>query len=353
MDIKELIINQLAEEGKIKVSDIVKLTGFSRVYIHRYFRELQNEGKIHLIGKANQTHYLLTETKAAQPVKESLRVHRMLRNKDLAEDVVLDQIKSESKIFSGLPSNIESIISYALTEMLNNAIEHSQTDVIDINIERTGKRVWFDISDKGIGIFNNIMRKNGLKTHLEAIQDLLKGKQTTAPAFHSGEGIYFTSRLGDHFNIKSSQKNLIFDNIVADIFIKDIGRPVRGTKVSFEIGLDSKRIITDIFNQYTDDSFEFSKTEVKVKLFREGVEYISRSQARRIVTGLEKFKTVELDFAGVKTIGQGFADEIFRVWQSHHADTKIIPGNMGENVLFMIKHAVPDLQLVNNFDNKK
>ena len=347
MDIKQLILKELAKKGKIKVADVVKLTGFSRVYIHRHFRELRDDGKIALIGRSNQAHYILHNSEIWD-AKKPVRVHRMLRNRDLTEDIVLDQIKSESMIFSDLPSNIERIAAYAFTEMLNNAIEHSQTDLIDIVFERTSERVWFDISDKGIGIFNNIQQKKGLKTDLEAIQDLIKGKETTAPAFHSGEGIFFTSKLGDRLTIKSSQKSLVFDNIISDIFIKDLGRPVKGTKVFFSINLDSRKSISDVFDQYTGESFEFSKTEVKVKLFQEDVEYISRSQARRILTGLEKFKTVELDFAGIKTIGQGFADEVFRVWQSQHPDIKIIPKNMLQNVQFMVKHVVPSLQLVNN-----
>jgi len=352
MDIKRLILEELAKKGEIKVADIVKLTGFSRVYIHRYFRELRNEGKIALIGRSNQAHYIRNNPEI-RDANRPIRVHRMLQNKELTEDTVLEQIKSKSMIFSDLPSNIESIAAYAFTEMLNNAIEHSQTDLIDIVFERSGERVWFDISDKGIGIFNNIKQKKGLKTHLEAIQDLIKGKETTAPAFHSGEGIFFTSKLGDRLTIKSSQKSLIFDNIISDIFIKNLARPVKGTKVFFSINLDSRKSISDVFDQYTGESFEFSKTAVKVKLFQEGVEYISRSQARRILTSLEKFKAVELDFDGVKTIGQGFADEVFRVWQSQHPDTKIIPKNMLQNVQFMVKHVMPSLQLVYNSENKK
>jgi anti-sigma regulatory factor (Ser/Thr protein kinase) len=348
MDIKKTIIQQLAEKGEIKVSDIAKITGFSRVYIHRYFRELQNEGRICITGKANRARYVLTEAMETQANQESMRVHRMLRNNNLAEDRILDQIKSEGRILTELLPNIYSIFAYAFTEILNNSIEHSQTDLIDIVVERTAGNLCFNIYDRGIGIFNNIMSKKGLKTHLEAIQDLLKGKQTTAPDFHSGEGIYFTSKIADRMIIKGSNKSLIFDNIVPDVFIKDLHRQVVGTRVSFKIRLDSIRQITSVFNQYTNDSFEFSKTEVKVKLFREGVDYVSRSQARRILTGLEKFKTIELDFAGIKSIGQGFADEIFRVWKAHHANTKIVSKNIDENTLFMIKHVVPDLQLVNN-----
>ncbi len=67
---------------------------------------------------------------------------------------------------------------------------------------------------------------------------------------------------------------------------------------------------------------------------------ISRSQARRIMSGLEKFKTIILDFSGVETVGQAFADDVFRVWKNRHAGVKIVPKNMNENVVFMIKRAI-------------
>ena len=71
-----------------------------------------------------------------------------------------------------------------------------------------------------------------------------------------------------------------------------------------------------------------------------GTEYISRSQARRILGGLDKFRTVILDFKNVKTVGQGFADEVFRVWKRHYPNIDIVTKNANENITFMIKRAL-------------
>ena len=105
--------------------------------------------------------------------------------------------------------------------------------------------------------------------------------------------------------------------------------------------MKSKKTLPDLFNQYTDESFQFSKTGVKVKLYHQDVDYVSRSQARRILTGLEKFKTIELDFKDVKTIGQAFADEVFRIWQAQHKDVKFVIKDANENIMIMIKRAQP------------
>ena len=104
--------------------------------------------------------------------------------------------------------------------------------------------------------------------------------------------------------------------------------------------IDSERLLNEIFKRYTDNSYEFKKTEVKVKLYQLGADFLSRSQARRIVSGLEKFTQVLLDFSGVNNIGQGFADEIFRVWKNNNPQVIISYTNAHDDIVFMIKHVL-------------
>lgn len=351
MDIKESILKKLKKNKKLKVADIVKTTGFSRAYVNRFFQELKDEGKIVLVGKANKAQYVLAEKNTVmQAKKELLTVHRVLENKNLAEDVILNEIKKDSGIFLNLPKNISAIVDYAFTEMLNNAIEHSQSKKIDISMKRESNTVRFDVVDRGIGIFKHIIKKRNLKNDLEAIHILSKGKETTAPKEHSGEGIFFTSKVADILTIRSSAKKLIFHNILDDVFIKDI-KQVMGTKITFIINLESKRKLYETFRKYSGKSYEFSKTRINVKLYngqdaryigqrtaryKIDRDYLSRSQARRIVSGLDKFKTIILDFKDVETVGQAFTDEVFRVWQNKHPDIRIIPENANENIIFMI-----------------
>lgn len=66
------------------------------------------------------------------------------------------------------------------------------------------------------------------------------------------------------------------------------------------LGLKSKKTLSDLFNQYTDESFQFSKTGVKVKLYHQDIDYVSRSQAWRILAGLEEFRTIEFDFIDIE-----------------------------------------------------
>jgi len=79
-----------------------------------------------------------------------------------------------------------------------------------------------------------------------------------------------------------------------------------------------------------------SRMEIQIKLYKEGIDLISRSRVRQVLTGLEKFKSVILDFDKVPTVGQAFADEIFRVFALKHPGIKIKPINMNEAVAFMV-----------------
>ena len=65
---------------------------------------------------------------------------------------------------------------------------------------------------------------------------------------------------------------------------------------------------------------------------------VSRAQAKRLCNRFEKFQIVELDFSGIEEIGQGFAHEIFMVFQKAHENVNIVPLNMSERVEKMINH---------------
>ena len=54
---------------------------------------------------------------------------------------------------------------------------------------------------------------------------------------------------------------------------------------------------------------------------------------------VEKFREVMLDFEGVDTIGQAFADEIFRVFQTAHPDVEIVPMHAKPGIQGMITRA--------------
>ncbi len=337
MNLEQLLLKTAKLQGKVRATAMAKKAGVSRTYVKRILQKLCQDGQLMLIGKANQARYILAG-KIKSIATLPITTRQTLKNRHLNEDLVLREIEYSTAILVNLPKNIRNIIEYAFTEMLNNAIEHSRSKEIGVLINRQLRTIKFEVIDKGVGIFNNIRQKKHLTTVLDAIQDLLKGKQTTAPHQHSGEGIFFTSKVADVLVIQSFGKKLIFNNLINDVFIHDI-KTIKGTKVIFSINLKSKKNLRQIFKNYSGKAYGFSKTKVAIKLYELGNDYISRSQARRVLAGLEKFKRIILDFRGVKSVGQSFADEVFRVWQNNHPKIIITHKNTNENINFMIKRA--------------
>ncbi len=102
---------------------------------------------------------------------------------------------------------------------------------------------------------------------------------------------------------------------------------------------DTKRTIEKVFDEFSSgpDDYLFNKTIIPVRLAQyENEKLVSRSQAKRLLTRVEKFQNVVLDFEGVSSIGQAFADEIFRVYPQTHTKINLVPINMEENVKKMI-----------------
>jgi hypothetical protein len=116
----------------------------------------------------------------------------------------------------------------------------------------------------------------------------------------------------------------------------------KGTFIQMVLSSGSTRTTQEVFDSYAaGEDYGFTKTVIPVFLAEYGNEnLISRSQAKRLLMRFEKFKEIVLDFDKVKSIGQAFADEIFRVFQSEHPSVRLIPINANEEVTRMIQRAL-------------
>lgn len=336
MGLKEQILAVAEAKKHFKTADVMTAIndGAARSYVSTVINSMVSDGGLVREGSGRWSIYALP--KYADTLGK--RIKKRLANINLEEYEVFDAIKKEKPFLNTLRENIQSILAYAFSEMLNNAIEHSGSKNIEVEIQQQKDSLTFVVRDFGVGVFRNVMAKRGLTSELEAIQDLLKGKTTTAPQAHSGEGIFFTSKAGDLFVLESYGLRLRIDNIIDDVFVEEVKSDVRGTQVTFQISTKSKRHLSEVFAGYQVDPEEpaFDQTEVKIKLYTMGTIYVSRSQARRVLVGLDKFRRIILDFDKVPTVGQAFSDEIFRVFQSRHPEIEIAPVNMNDAVKFMV-----------------
>lgn len=331
-EIEAALLKAVAEHPRDLVAMVAGQLGLSRARIGIQVRDLVAGGYLRKAG-TTRPHYALGPNR---------RMERSYARAGLAEDRVWFQ--DVLPLLEGLPRNVLDIAHHGVTEMVNNAVDHSDGEQLTVFMDCDGERLLLGVSDDGVGIFRKITRALDLPDERLALLELSKGKLTTDPARHSGEGIFFTSRIFDRFQIHSG--GLLFDHDdgeeedLLDEF--EAADSAVGTMVLMEIARGSTRRIKDVFDQYSSgpDDYDFAKTTVPVRLARAGDEnLISRSQAKRLLQRVDRFRCVMLDFAEVASIGQAFADEIFRVFANAHPEVELVAFNAAAEVQQMIRRA--------------
>lgn len=228
------------------------------------------------------------------------------------------------------------IMNYAFTEMLNNAIDHSAGTEATIRVWSSSDRLSFDVRDDGLGVFARLRDGLGLDSVLDAAAELTKGKRTTWPEQHTGEGIFFTSKAVTAFRLSANEIRLTIDNARNDYALgaSDIAQ---GTLVEASLTLPPRRTLRSVFEEFTDEDLRFSRSRPRIELFGTGLSFISRSEARRVLADMTDFDDVDVDFTGVEDVGQGFVDELLRVWPTQNPGTTLHPINMNDAVAFMVR----------------
>ncbi len=303
--------------------------GVSRQVANGYLKALVRDGLIDAEGTTRARVYRL---------KTLAEAERAYPRDGLQEDLVWRGVFAP--LVADLGDNVRGIWHYGITEMTNNAIDHSSSIEVRVGMRRNAlfTDVW--VADDGEGIFLKIQRALDLHDPREAILELAKGKLTTAPDQHSGEGIFFTSRVMDVFGIESGRLHFSH-NLGKPDMIEECDLDVKGTRISMRLANDSARTMKSVFDAFSDEEYSFEKTVVPLRLAQhEGETLVSRSQAKRVAHRFERFKKVVLDFEGVSEIGQAFADELFRVFATAHPDVQLTPINTSEAVAQMVKRAV-------------
>jgi hypothetical protein len=114
----------------------------------------------------------------------------------------------------------------------------------------------------------------------------------------------------------------------------------KGTQVVLTVVAGHTPALEEVFRAFTDpEALRFTRTRTTVKLSSLGPSLISRSEARRVIQRLTDFTHAVLDFTGVDVVGQGFCDEVFRVFARQHPEVTLEPVGMNDAVAFMIVRA--------------
>lgn len=326
-NIRRYILKYIEKSSDDVTKATAKKFGITRQAVNKHLRRLRSEGVLHRSGSTRNIVYQLAQVSKWQ---KTYQIDPGMTEEAVWVGGVRDDL-------GDLPDNVLSIWHYGFTEMCNNAIDHSDGSLIIVGIKKTATTTEMLISDDGYGIFKKIQDAMGLLDERHSILELSKGKLTTDPERHTGEGIFFTSRMFDLFDILSG--GVFYSHKIGETndWVLENEQGLNGTLVWMSLSNHTARTPKKVFDKFTSDDFSFTKTVVPVKLARyDESELISRSQAKRLLTRVELFKTVVLDFHEVEVIGHAFADEIFRVFAKQHPDIEFVPMNANSVIKRMI-----------------
>lgn len=330
--VREFLIQGIVEKEPQLVTSAVRKFGISRQAVLKHVERLKAQNAILVTGTKRKPVYELIPIQVVEqdfPLIEGLEEH------EVWERLVLPLI-------SNLPANVLGIWIHAFTEMFNNAIDHSGGQTIHVQVTLSAQATEIQVSDNGIGIFKKIQGELDLQDERHALFELSKGKLTTDPKNHSGEGIFFTSRMLDRFEILAGglfyvhRRDFKYDWLVGE------SRPQGGTLVTMALSNHSAMTSKKTFDQFSskDGEYGFNKTVIPIALAQFGSDsLVSRSQAKRILVRADKFEHVMFDFTDVTSIGQAFADQIFRVYANEHPEIQLSPINMNAEVRQMVERA--------------
>lgn len=323
--IRRYILEKI-DQGDPTLSKTVSETfGINQATVHGYIKELIDENIIQRVRRG--VYELIT-----QEYRYSLkRSEGHLDSDTYAYDTYFKQHIAD------FASNVREIWAYTFSEMINNVMDHSNAENLHLLVTQSYLSTSVLITDDGVGIFKKIKDHFDFDTLDDAIGELFKGKLTTDSENHSGEGIFFSSKLMDYFMILSDQKIFLGNKYESNSIISIPQHQPCGTSVFMELSNFTQKRTQEVFDLYANVDGGFTKTRVPLKNMFD-TSPVSRSQAKRVCNRLDNFEEVILDFEGLEWMGQGFAHQIFVVFQNAHPQILLTPVNMNEAVTKMYQH---------------
>jgi anti-sigma regulatory factor (Ser/Thr protein kinase) len=352
LDEKDATILATARETTTLASTAAERTGLSRVAVSRRIKKLADTGYLERHGSGTRQSYS-PGTKRFWLLQTELAVVAQSGGEFGAWE------KHVAPLLEGLPDNVVNLANIAFTEMVNNVLDHSQARHIQMAVHVLGGHFQMLVADDGVGIFRRIAQALELFDDRLALLELAKGKFTTAPEAHSGMGVFVSSRMLDGFAIDSqgltfdlrmgAEKLAAFDWVDASALPRAAGQ---GTVVRMDLALNTTRTAQDVYTSYfSPDAVggdAFHTTEVPVRLAQLSSQLTSRSQGKWVVERATQFKTVVLDFSGVSLVGQGFVDEVFRVFATAHPEVRLKPVNLLPEVAQTLRMFAPHVSVDNS-----
>ena len=193
VEIRDFVIVNVEKHPKDIASVAAKEFGVTRQAINKHIRSLIAQG---ILSEEGSTRAKIYKLFRHELLNKTYKIGSALAEDQVYSLDVVPKLKD-----TGIGQNLSERCHYCFTEIFNNAIEHSEGTIITLNIDFDERNIYIIIDDNGVGIFKKIMKKFDLEDERVAIFELSKGKLTTEPAKHTGEGIFFSSRISDSVQI--------------------------------------------------------------------------------------------------------------------------------------------------------
>jgi anti-sigma regulatory factor (Ser/Thr protein kinase) len=241
-----------------------------------------------------------------------------------------------------LPAPVARLAQHAFTELLNNAIDHSGGRAVTVSVRQTATQLQLLVSDDGCGLFERIERSFAIDDPRLAMLELGKGKLSSQPDRHCGQGLGLVARLADIFELHANRQAFQHRAWGQAGWRSAKTMPHTGTSALVVIALDSTRSVDAALRAMNadGDGYAFDHAQVPLRLLTDHqVALASRAQARRVTERLGQFRRATLDFSGIDEVGPAFADELFRVFAARNPDVRLVPVGAGPRVQAML-HSV-------------
>jgi anti-sigma regulatory factor (Ser/Thr protein kinase) len=310
--------------GEDLIAHLMQRLDCSRRRARAWLDQLVQSGWLQMQGTRRRPHY------QPGPLRQVVRRYALAG---------LEEDRAWAQDFApclALRPNVARIAAHAFTELVNNAIDHSGGNGVTVSVRQTALHLQLLVSDDGCGLFERVQQHWRIDDPRLAMLELGKGRLSSQPERHRGQGLFFVARAADIFDLHANQH----------AFQRRPGRSgwsgvralaQQGTSIYLAIALDSTRTLDEVLRANAEQGYALDHTEVSLRLLAGEQRWLdSRAQARRVAARLGAFRRAALDFSGIDEVGPAFADELFRVWGHAHPQVRLVADNASPQVAAMI-----------------
>jgi len=302
----------LAQEPEgLSSGQVATRLGISRQAAFSHLTALAEQGLAERIGRGRGTRYRARRADALDSQAVDMGA-AILRLRIAPDDAPWEELAARAP-FDGMSACASRLFAGALERLLRGARERDPEGAPQLAVFDQHEHVLLELTDAGEGFFEASRRRLAASSAGEARLLLSKGL--------GDEDLRWLTGAADDFEVESGGLRWRFDNLRADQALGSLDTPRPGTRVRF---------CADPLRPMNIDALGSSPSPAHalVRLFASADVFPSRDEGRDLMQGLEDCERVVLDFGGVREIGEGFADEIFRLWAGVHPHVRLHPIRM-------------------------